>query len=55
MTILFPTPSQTVGPFWAIGLPWAAGPDLDADGVSISGVLYDGAGGPVSEPANCRA
>ena len=49
MTTLFPTPSQTVGPFWAIGLPWAAGPDLATDGLVISGVLYDGAGVPVRD------
>ncbi len=26
------TPSQTVGPYWHIGLPWADGPDVVAPG-----------------------
>ena len=38
------TPSQTVGPFFAIGLkPVAA----DEDGITISGRVLDGAGDPV--------
>jgi protocatechuate 3,4-dioxygenase alpha subunit len=44
-----PTPSQTVGPYLAIGLPWEAGPDADESGVRISGVIYDGAGDPVPD------
>jgi protocatechuate 3,4-dioxygenase alpha subunit len=43
------TPSQTVGPYLAIGLPWAAGPVADPDGVRVSGVVYDGAGEPVPD------
>src|SRR5205823_13630162 len=39
-----PTPSQTVGPYLAIGLPWADGPVADPDGVRISGLVLDGAG-----------
>ena len=46
---LFPTPSQTVGPFWAIALPWAAGPDLDPAGILVAGTLFDGAGTPISD------
>jgi protocatechuate 3,4-dioxygenase alpha subunit len=51
--IFGPTPSQTVGPYFAIGLPWPAGPravPADAPGaISISGVVYDGAGAPVPD------
>jgi len=43
------TPSQTVGPFLAIGLPWEDGPVADADGVRISGLVLDGAGKPVPD------
>jgi len=45
---LGPTPSQTVGPFFSIGLPWTEGPDaVSADtpgALMISGRVYDGAG-----------
>jgi protocatechuate 3,4-dioxygenase alpha subunit len=48
-----PTPSQTVGPFFAIGLPWDAGPLVvarDTPGaITISGTVYDGAGEPVPD------
>jgi protocatechuate 3,4-dioxygenase alpha subunit len=47
------TPSQTVGPYFAIGLPWAAGPnavDPATDGaITIGGVVYDGAGAPIPD------
>jgi protocatechuate 3,4-dioxygenase alpha subunit len=47
------TPSQTVGPFFAIGLPWDAGPLVvpreDPGAIIISGVVYDGAGEPVPD------
>lgn len=47
------TPSQTVGPYFAIGLPWDLGPfavPADTPGaVRISGVVYDGAGQPVPD------
>lgn len=47
------TPSQTVGPFFAIGLPWDDGPLVvprDAPGaITISGTVYDGAGEPVPD------
>lgn len=47
------TPSQTVGPFLSIGLPWADGPDVVAEGtvgaVRIAGSLTDGAGAPVPD------
>jgi protocatechuate 3,4-dioxygenase, alpha subunit len=47
------TPSQTVGPFFSIGLPFAAGPfavaDEDPHGVWVRGTVYDGAGDPVPD------
>lgn len=48
----FPTtPSQTVGPFFAIGLLWKGGPlavSEDVPGaVRIQGTVYDGAGTPM--------
>ena len=47
------TPSQTVGPFFAIGMPWDAGPCAVTDGapgaITISGTVYDGAGEPVPD------
>lgn len=42
------TPSQTVGPYFSIGLPWPEGPfavGADAAGaITITGNVYDGAG-----------
>ena len=42
------TPSQTVGPFLHIGLPWEDGPDVvppETPGiVRIVGTVYDGQG-----------
>jgi protocatechuate 3,4-dioxygenase alpha subunit len=47
------TPSQTVGPYFAIGLPWAEGPEAIPEGtpgaIRISGTVYDGAGKPVPD------
>ena len=43
------TPSQTVGPFLALGLPWEHGPVADPDGVRIAGRVLDGAGEPVPD------
>lgn len=47
------TPSQTVGPFFAIGLPWERGPFAVADGtpgaIRITGSVYDGAGEAVPD------
>jgi protocatechuate 3,4-dioxygenase alpha subunit len=47
------TPSQTVGPFMAIGLPWADGPFVVPDGtpgaITITGQVLDGAGDPVTD------
>jgi protocatechuate 3,4-dioxygenase alpha subunit len=52
--LIFPTtPSQTVGPFFAIGMPWDAGPyavPQDTPGaIRIAGTVYDGAGMPVPD------
>jgi protocatechuate 3,4-dioxygenase alpha subunit len=47
------TPSQTVGPFLAIGLPWPDGPCVVQDGtpgaITISGRVLDGVGEPVPD------
>jgi protocatechuate 3,4-dioxygenase alpha subunit len=52
--LIFPTtPSQTVGPYFAIGLPWELGPHAVPAGtpgaIRIAGVIYDGAGNPVPD------
>jgi protocatechuate 3,4-dioxygenase, alpha subunit len=52
--LIFPTtPSQTVGPYFAIGLPWAQGPCAVPSGtagaIRITGTVYDGAGAPVPD------
>jgi protocatechuate 3,4-dioxygenase alpha subunit len=48
-----PTPSQTIGPFLHIALPWDDGewvvPDGTTDAVRISGQVLDGAGAPVTD------
>jgi protocatechuate 3,4-dioxygenase, alpha subunit len=48
-----PTPSQTVGPFFAVGLLWPDGPNVVPDGAPgafrLSGRLLDGAGDPVPD------
>jgi protocatechuate 3,4-dioxygenase, alpha subunit len=47
------TPSQTVGPFFSLGLPWEDGPYVvarDAAGaIRIRGRVLDGAGDPVPD------
>ncbi|ANY07947.1 protocatechuate 3,4-dioxygenase subunit alpha [Pseudonocardia sp. HH130630-07] len=47
------TPSQTVGPYLSLGLPWADGPDVVAEGtpgaVTVGGTVFDGAGAPVPD------
>jgi len=48
-----PTPPQTVGPFFAIGLPWDDGPDVIERGspgaIVLRGTVYDGEGAPVPD------
>ncbi|CAM4230533.1 protocatechuate 3,4-dioxygenase subunit alpha [Nocardiopsis rhodophaea] len=53
-TPTFPTtPSQTVGPYLHIGLPWPDGPfaaeEGTAEGIWIRGTVYDGAGEPMTD------
>ena len=43
------TPSQTVGPYLSLGLPWEEGPVADLHGVKISGLVLDGAGEPMPD------
>jgi protocatechuate 3,4-dioxygenase alpha subunit len=47
------TPSQTVGPYFAIGMPWPQGPNAVAPGtdgaIAISGRIYDGAAAPIPD------
>ncbi|MEV5297341.1 protocatechuate 3,4-dioxygenase subunit alpha [Amycolatopsis methanolica] len=47
------TPSQTVGPYLAIGLPWEDGPTVVPEGtegaVRIRGTVTDGEGNPVPD------
>jgi protocatechuate 3,4-dioxygenase alpha subunit len=53
MADLIQTPSQTVGPFFAIGLPWPDGPDVVPEGTPgafwIRGNVLDGNGEPVPD------
>ena len=44
-----PTPSQTVGPYFSIGLTRRPANELVADGVRIAGRVVDGAGEPVPD------
>ncbi|MBV8713176.1 MAG: protocatechuate 3,4-dioxygenase subunit alpha [Solirubrobacterales bacterium] len=53
-TLIFETtPSQTVGPYFAIGLPFDVGPFAVAEGtpgaIHITGTVYDGAGVPIPD------
>jgi protocatechuate 3,4-dioxygenase, alpha subunit len=43
------TPSQTVGPFYSIGLCRRTDNELAAAGVRVTGVLLDGAGEPIPD------
>jgi protocatechuate 3,4-dioxygenase alpha subunit len=44
------TPSQTVGPFYAIGLcQWPDNKLADAAGVELQATLFDGAGDPIGD------
>jgi len=47
------TASQTVGPYFAIGMPWPEGPHAVAPGtpgaIAIRGTIYDGAGAPIPD------
>ena len=41
------TPSQTVGPYYAIGLCRRSDNELVSDGIRLAGTLFDGDGAPV--------
>jgi protocatechuate 3,4-dioxygenase alpha subunit len=43
------TPSQTVGPYYAIGLTRSEQNVLDPDGIELNGTLYDGQGAPIPD------
>jgi protocatechuate 3,4-dioxygenase, alpha subunit len=47
------SPSQTIGPFFGIALPWSEGPSVVPDGtpgaIRLRGRLLDGAGEPVPD------
>jgi protocatechuate 3,4-dioxygenase alpha subunit len=45
------TPSQTVGPFYEIGLCRREANELDANGVELSGALLDGRDEPIPDGA----
>jgi protocatechuate 3,4-dioxygenase alpha subunit len=52
--VIFPsTPSQTVGPYFAIGLPWDEGPRAVPESTEgelrIAGTVYDGGGDPIHD------
>lgn len=48
--LLGTTPSQTVGPFLSIALPWPDGPQMANDGgITVRGTLLDGASDPVPD------
>jgi protocatechuate 3,4-dioxygenase alpha subunit len=53
MSELLSTPSQTVGPYLTMVLPWPDGPFAVADGTPgafwITGTVYDGSGAPVPD------
>jgi len=44
-----PTPSQTVGPFYSIGLCRRADDALDPNGVELAGHVLDGQGEPIQD------
>jgi protocatechuate 3,4-dioxygenase, alpha subunit len=50
---MLPTPSQTVGPFFNIGLPGQGRSEVVAEGqpgaIRIEGIVFDGAGAPVGD------
>lgn len=43
------TPSQTVGPFYSIGLCRVRDDELVAGGITLGGQLFDGAGEPIAD------
>jgi protocatechuate 3,4-dioxygenase, alpha subunit len=53
MTIMGPTPSQTIGPFFRFGMAWMQAPDLvppsSPGAVKLVGRIVDGAGEPMPD------
>jgi protocatechuate 3,4-dioxygenase, alpha subunit len=51
--LTLPTPSQTVGPFFHIGLPYEGGPEVvppaHPEAIRIAGRVFDGEGSPVDD------
>src|SRR3954452_8489892 len=51
--VTLPTPSQTVGPFFSIGLPYEGGPEVvppdHPDAIRIGGRVFDGDGEIVND------
>ncbi|MEV0587099.1 protocatechuate 3,4-dioxygenase subunit alpha [Nonomuraea sp. NPDC050310] len=47
--MLPPTPSQTVGPFYGYALPFPGGGDLASGGITVHGLVLDGAGEPIPD------
>ena len=51
--MIFASAAQTVGPYFAIGLPWPAGPEAvrpgTAGAITLRGAVYDGAGEPIPD------
>ena len=43
------TPSQTVGPYYAIGMSRRDDSDLDPEGIELTGQLLDGQGDPIND------
>ena len=43
------TPSQTVGPYYSIGLCRRPDDELVPDGVELTGIVYDGLGEPIPD------
>jgi protocatechuate 3,4-dioxygenase, alpha subunit len=53
MSTLFPTPDQTVGPYYEIGMAYEGSEQIVPSGsvgsITLSGYVYDGAGVPVPD------
>jgi protocatechuate 3,4-dioxygenase, alpha subunit len=53
MTMTLRTPSQTIGPFFHVGLKWEEGQRVafatTGEKITLTGRVYDGAGSPVSD------
>jgi protocatechuate 3,4-dioxygenase, alpha subunit len=53
MSMLEPTPSQTIGPFYGYALPFAGGGEIAPLGhpatITVHGYVFDGAGAPIPD------